>query len=81
MLRLSTGEPSTLGTFRDYSAAIFGPDSPATAFLDERIARASRGAEVIQDEGQMVMMLAQLHLQSFETTANERERERGQQNV
>lgn len=36
MRKLSTGQDSTLGNYRDLSAAFFGEDSPQVKFLDER---------------------------------------------
>ena len=54
----------TLGEHRAICAAIFGEDSPATAFLDEKIKQSSNGgaALVLVDEGQLVYLLGQLHL-------------------
>ncbi len=58
MLKLSTGEDSTLGNYRKLSKAIFGEDSGAVKFLDEQIAEAGEDAEVLQEERQMIFLLA-----------------------
>ncbi len=62
MLKLSTGDDSTFGNYRKLAAAFFGADSPATQFLDARIAEQGADAEVIQAESQMVALLMQLAL-------------------
>lgn len=64
MIKLSTGEESTLGEYRKLSAAFFGEDSKAVQYLDEQIAKAPNGAdeEVLADEGQMVYMLSTMSL-------------------
>jgi len=63
MRKLSTGEDSTLGAHRKMAVAVFGVDSPAVKFLDKEIAESPNGEqeEVIADEGQMVMLLGQIH--------------------
>lgn len=58
--RISTGQPSTLKTYREIAFALGGfKDNKATSFLDEKIKTAKEGenAEVIQEEGQMIMLL------------------------
>jgi hypothetical protein len=59
----------TLGYHRDMSAAIFGVDSEATKYLDEKIAEAPRGREekVIAHEDQFVHLLLSLHLRGIES--------------
>ena len=62
MIKLSTGADSTLGNYRDLSAAFFGEDSPQVKFFDDKIAAstAGRDEEVIAAESQMVMMLGSM---------------------
>lgn len=57
---ISTGEPSTLKTYRKLSAVLTGEDSPATKMLDEKIAAQGEDAEVIQDEGQMLYLIVSM---------------------
>ena len=61
---ISTGEPSTLGTYRKISAALTGEDSPETKMLDDKIKEQGVDMEVIQDEGQMLFLLVQMGLGS-----------------
>jgi hypothetical protein len=58
---LSTGEPSTLGVYRKMASALFGMDSKAVAFLDQKIIEQGEGEQVIANEGQMIQLLFQLH--------------------
>ena len=59
MKTISTGQPSTLGTYRDI-AIIFG--DKAVIFMDKQIANHSKGhdEEVIADERQMLVLLASM---------------------
>ncbi len=57
---ISTGEPSTLKTYRKLSAALTGDDSPATRMLDDKIASQGEDAEVIQDESQMLYLIVNM---------------------
>jgi hypothetical protein len=59
MIKLSTGDDSTLGAYRKLSAAFFGAESKAVKFLDEKIAASPNGErdEVVADESQMVNLL------------------------
>jgi len=57
---ISTGEPSTLGTYRKISAALTGENSPATKMLDAKIKEQGEDMEVIQDESQMLLLIAQM---------------------
>lgn len=59
---ISTGQPSTLRTYRKLAAVLTGEDSPATKFMDERIADEGEDAEVIQHESQMLYLIMQLGL-------------------
>lgn len=62
MRKISTGEDSTLGTYRKIANIIFGEDSPAVKFLDEKIAESPNGEneEVIADESQMLYLIANM---------------------
>jgi hypothetical protein len=62
MIKLSTGQDSTLGNYRKLTAVFFGEDSKATQFIDEKISRSLIGKdeEVIVDEAQMIQLLAAL---------------------
>lgn len=59
---LSTGQPSTLGTYRKLSCTVFGEDSKAVKFLDDKIAKQGEGEIVLADERQMLYLLNSLHL-------------------
>lgn len=65
MRNISTGEPSTLGTYRKIAAAMTGETSEATKWLDEKIEKQGEGAEVIADESQMMMLIVQLGLRTL----------------
>jgi hypothetical protein len=62
MHTLSTGDDSTLGSYRKLAAAFFGEDSKAVAFLDEKIAESPEGEneEVIAEESQMLFLLTSM---------------------
>jgi hypothetical protein len=55
--KLSTGQDSTLGNWRDLVAAFFG-EGPALDYLDGLIAEDGRDEVVIAEEGQMLYLLA-----------------------
>jgi hypothetical protein len=59
---LSTGDPSTLGTYIALSTITFGQDSPATQFLIKKANEQGLDQEVLADEGQMIAMLFELHV-------------------
>lgn len=65
MKKLSTGHPSTLASYLDLSRAVFGNDSGAIRYLETKIAESPRGGleEVVADEGQMIYLLGQKHLE------------------
>ena len=67
---LSIGLPSTLGTWRDLTNALFG-DGPAVKFLDEKIAKHERGREepVLSDEQQMIWLLIEMEQAEQEPVA------------
>ena len=62
MTKLSTGQDSTLGSYLKLCLAIFGPDSPQTKFIMEKIRTNPNGAneEVIAEESQMMYLLVNL---------------------
>jgi len=62
MKKLSTGQDSTLGNYRKLSVIVFGEDSEAVKFLDNKIAEDPDGenGEVIADEGQTILLLQSL---------------------
>ena len=59
MKKLSTGDDATLGSYRKLASSIFGEDSKAVKFLDDKISKSKNGEDekVIADEAQMVYML------------------------
>ena len=59
MLKLSTGDDSTLGNYKKL-AGFFG--DKAVAFIQDRIDKSPKGEneEVIADESQMIFLLASL---------------------
>lgn len=57
MRMLSTGQPSTLKTYRKL-AGLFGPK--AVAFIEKKIEESNEDDEVIAEEGQMLMLLADI---------------------
>lgn len=69
MIKLSTGEDSTLENYIKMSKAVFGADSPATKFLEEKAANAPDGIkeEVIAPETQVVMLLMKTHARESDT--------------
>jgi hypothetical protein len=62
-MKLSTGDESTLGSYRDLAVVVWGADSPAVAFIDAKIrdSRAGRNEPVLADESQMVYLLTVIH--------------------
>ena len=59
MIKLSTGQNSTLGEYRKI-AVFYG--AKAVAFIDNKIAESPKGVdeEVLTDERQMLFLLAQI---------------------
>jgi len=53
-------EPTTLGEYRDLAVILFGEESKATKFLDEKIKEQGREEKVIQHSSQMLYLLANL---------------------
>jgi hypothetical protein len=65
MIKMSTGQDSTLGEYRKMAKIFFGEESAAITFLDKKITESPNGKdeEVIAAESQMVHLLGQIHLQ------------------
>lgn len=63
MNRISTGEPSTLEIYLAMCKIMFGSDSRATKFIEEKIKDALNGKdeEVLTDESQMINVLIEIH--------------------
>lgn len=61
MLKLSTGADSTLRNWLNMSIGVFGPDSEATKFLKKKADEQGLDEEVLADEGQLLMVLFDLH--------------------
>lgn len=59
MNKMSTGDDATLGNYRKMTIAVFGKDSKAVKFLDDKIVDSPNGEdeEVLSDESQMVYLL------------------------
>lgn len=64
MKTLSTGQLSTLRSYLKNTKAVFGEDSPAVEYLNDKIKNSPMGEdeEVIADEGQMVYLLGTIHM-------------------
>ena len=62
MKKLSTGQPSTLGSYREHALLVFGKLSPAVEYLDLKIAESPHGPdeEVLADEEQMLRLLGKM---------------------
>lgn len=62
MIKLSTGDDSTLENYRKLCVEIFGENSRATLFIDDQISKSPNGAkeEVTSDEALMVNLLISL---------------------
>lgn len=59
MIRLSTGDDSTLGNYLSIAKVFFGKDSGPAKWLEQKISEAPNGAdeEVIAPESQMIYLL------------------------
>jgi hypothetical protein len=62
MIKMSTGDDSTLENYYNLCLAIFGDESKATRFIKAKMEKQGKKMEVIQDERQMVFLLGRLHL-------------------
>ena len=62
MMKLSTGQDSTLASYLRLCLVIFGKDSPQVQFITDKIAASPNGAheEVIAEESQMMYLLVNL---------------------
>jgi len=62
MITLSTGMPSTLGSYLKLCNIFFGEDSVQAKFINEKIASNPNGVdeEVVTDESQMMYLLFNL---------------------
>jgi hypothetical protein len=58
---MSTGQPSTLGNWHAMCVAMFGADSPATAFIKARLDEQGADMPVIAPEGQLLYSLLHMH--------------------
>ncbi len=62
MIKLSTGVDATLGNYLKLATVVFGKESKAVKFLEEKISKDRENDEVIAPESQMVYLLGQIHL-------------------
>ena len=62
MITLSTGQPSTLGSYLKLCQLFFGDESVQAKFITDKIASNPNGAdeEVVADESQMMYLLVNL---------------------
>lgn len=60
--KLSVGVDSTLENWHKLCITFFGETSRATEFIKEKIDEQGPQEEVIADEGQMILLLTNLHL-------------------
>lgn len=58
---LSTGQPSTLGVYRQHAVDLFGEDSKAIKYLDKEIAEQGEDETVLTNESQMIQVLTSIH--------------------
>ena len=57
-MKISTGEPSTLGTYRKIALALSGDEnSPAVKFFDAKIAEQGENEVVVADESQVMALI------------------------
>jgi len=64
MRKLSTGADSTLKEYMRLAKAVFGEDSKAVEYLDNKIKKSAKGEdeEVIADERLILRLLIELHM-------------------
>ena len=62
MIKLSTGQDSTLRSYLQLCDLVFGVDSPQSMFIKTKADQSSEGLdeEVIADESQMIMLLGSM---------------------
>lgn len=63
MMTLSTGMPSTLGSYKTLCKIFFGEDSAQYQFIESKIIQSPNGEdeEVIADESQMLYLLSTMN--------------------
>ena len=73
MMKLSTGDDSTLGNYRKIASALFGEDSAPVVFLDKKIKESPNGMdeEVVVDESQVVYLLGNIFTKSLGEQQNQ----------
>lgn len=59
MQTLSTGDPSTLGSYKALTDAVFGKESPQADYINKKIAESPNGEleEVVAHETQVLFIL------------------------
>lgn len=64
MTKISTGQDSTLETYRQIAVVLFGEQSEPVQFLDQKIAESpnKEKEEVVADERQMLYLLVNMGL-------------------
>ena len=65
--RLSLGIDSTLKNWRELTMHVFGKDSAAVKYWDDKIAEQGEDEWVLAEETQVLAMVAQLHVRGLET--------------
>ncbi|WP_280755761.1 hypothetical protein [Paenibacillus sp. LBL] len=67
MKKLSIGQDSTLGNWRNLCAATFGPYSAPTVFLENKIKESPNGEEeeVLADERQLLHVLGNMYIEEI----------------
>ena len=66
MRKISTGDDSTLGTYRKLALLVGGEGSLAVKFLDKKIAEQGADQEVIAAEDQMIKLILDLQAEEEE---------------
>jgi hypothetical protein len=57
----------TLGYYRNFATAIFGADSKATKYIEDKIREQGEDEPVLADETQMYILLMELYQQDVNT--------------
>jgi len=62
-MKLSTGQESTLGNYKKLATMVFGENSKAVGFLNDKIKESEKGEneKVLADERQMIQLLMHKH--------------------
>ena len=58
---MSTGQPSTLENWHALCVAVFGADSPATAYIAAKMAEQGADMAVLADESQLLYALIEMN--------------------